>query len=72
VVSERACSWTAEFGSVTGTGIAEILTDREEVEKGLTILMQQYSDAEYDFSGEDLDRVVVIRVDVQEMTGKES
>jgi nitroimidazol reductase NimA-like FMN-containing flavoprotein (pyridoxamine 5'-phosphate oxidase superfamily) len=72
VVSERACSWTAEFGSVTGTGIAEILTDREELEKGLTVLMKQYSDEDYDFSGEDLDGVVVIRVDIEEMTGKES
>jgi hypothetical protein len=72
VVSERACSWTAEFSSVTGTGKAEILTDREEVEKGLTILMQQYSDEDYDFSGEDLSEVIVIKVDIQEMTGKES
>ncbi len=72
VVSERACSWTAEFSSVTGTGKAAILTDRSEKEKGLTVLMSQYSDEKYDFSDEDLDGVVVIRVDVQEMTGKTS
>jgi len=72
VVSERACSWTAEFSSVTGTGKAEILNDREEVEKGLTILMQQYSDAEYDFSDENLDGIVIIRVEIEEMTGKSS
>ena len=72
VVSERACSWTAEFSSVTGTGKAAILTDRAVKEKGLTVLMSQYSDEKYDFSDEDLDGVVVIRVEVQEMTGKSS
>ena len=72
VVSERACSWTAEFSSVTGTGKAAILTDRAGKEKGLTVLMSQYSDEKYDFSDEDLDGVVVIRVEVQEMTGKSS
>ena len=72
VVSERACSWTAEFSSVTGTGKAAILTDRAGKEKGLTVLMSQYSDEKYDFSDEDLDGVVVIRVEVKEMTGKSS
>jgi len=70
VVSERACSWTAEFSSVTGTGKAAILTDRAGKEKGLTVLMSQYSDEKYDFSDEDLDGVVIIRVEINEMTGK--
>ena len=72
VVNERACSWTAEFRSVTGTGKARILTDRAEKEKGLAVLMAQYSEERYDFSGEDLDGVVVIKVEIEEMTGKSS
>ena len=72
VVSERACSWTAEFSSVTGTGKAAILTDRAVKEKGLTVLMSQYSDEKYDFSDEELDGVVVIRVEIEEMAGKSS
>jgi nitroimidazol reductase NimA-like FMN-containing flavoprotein (pyridoxamine 5'-phosphate oxidase superfamily) len=72
VVNERACSWTAEFSSVTGTGKAEILIDRAEKEKGLAVLMSQYSDEKYDFSDEDLDGVDVIKVEIEEMTGKKS
>lgn len=72
VTNERACSWTARFRSVTGTGKASILTDRQEKEKGLTVLMSQYSNCEYDFSQENLDRVVVIKVRVEGMTGKSS
>ena len=72
VPGERACSWTARFASVTGTGRARIITDREGKEKGLKILMAQYSDDGYDFSEEDLAGVVVIRVEVDSLVGKSS
>jgi nitroimidazol reductase NimA-like FMN-containing flavoprotein (pyridoxamine 5'-phosphate oxidase superfamily) len=69
---EKACSWTAKYSSVIGTGKASILEDRVEKEKGLAILMAQYSKDEFDFTDENLDGVVVIKVEVQEMTGKSS
>ena len=72
VKGEKACSWTARFTSVIGTGTAEVITDKGEKEKGMSILMSQYSDNEYDFSEVDLTGVVVIRVEVEEMTGKAS
>jgi len=70
VMNERVCSWTAKFTSVIGAGKAEIITDRAGKEKGLAVLMGQYSNEEYDFSGEDLDGVVIIKVTIEEMTGK--
>ncbi len=72
VENERACSWTARLSSVIGTGRARIVTEKREVEKGLTVLMAQYSDKTYDFSGEDLDGVVIIRVEIETLTGKSS
>jgi len=72
VTGERACSWTAEFSSVIGTGKASILEDRAGKEQGLAILMAQYSDEKYDFSEENLDGIVIIKVEVQGMTGKSS
>ena len=69
---EKACSWTAKYSSVIGTGKASILEDRVEKEKGLAILMAQYSEEEYDFSDEKLDGVVVIKVEIEGMTGKSS
>jgi nitroimidazol reductase NimA-like FMN-containing flavoprotein (pyridoxamine 5'-phosphate oxidase superfamily) len=72
VVSERACSWTAEFSSVIGTGTAVILEDRAGKEKGLSVLMGQYSDEKYDFTEESLEGFVVIRVEVKTLTGKSS
>ena len=72
VPGERACSWSTQYSSVTGTGKAEIITDREEKEKGLAVLMRQYSEEEFDFSEEKLDGAVVIRVEIATVMGKSS
>ncbi|MCJ7499356.1 pyridoxamine 5'-phosphate oxidase family protein [bacterium] len=72
IKGEKACSWTAKYTSVIGTGKAVIISDRAGKEEGLSILMKQYSDEDYNFSGENLDGVVIIRVEVVEMTGKSS
>ena len=72
VKGEKACSWTAKYTSVIGTGRASIVDDRAGKEEGLSILMKQYSDEDYDFSGENLDGIVIIKVEVEEMTGKSS
>lgn len=72
VTAKNACSWSARYTSVSGTGKAEIITDRVGIEGGLKILMAQYSEEEYDFEEERLDGVVVIKVEIEKMTGKES
>ena len=72
VKGEKACSWTAKYTSVIGTGKASIVDDRAGKEEGLSNLMKQYSEEDYDFSGENLDGIVIIKVEVEEMTGKSS
>ena len=68
----KGCSWSASYRSVIGTGKASIFTEPAEKNEGLKILMAQYSDREYEFSDSDLERIVVIRVDIEEMSGKGS
>jgi len=72
VKGEKACSWSSNYCSVTGTGKARILTSREEVENGLEILMGHYSEEEFDFTGMKLDNIVIIRVEIGTLTGKSS
>jgi len=72
VKGEKACSWTAKYSSVIGTGTAAVIRDKSEKEKGMSILMKQYSDREFDFSEVDLSDVVVIRVEVETLIGKSS
>ena len=70
--AESACGWSTRYRSVTGCGKAVIVDDVEGKREGLSVLMSQYSEREYDLSGADLDGMVVIRVDIEEMKGKES
>ena len=72
VRGEKACSWSAKYSCVIGTGKARILTDPEDKKKGLAILMGQYSNEESDFAGIDLENVAVIRVEIETLTGKSS
>jgi nitroimidazol reductase NimA-like FMN-containing flavoprotein (pyridoxamine 5'-phosphate oxidase superfamily) len=67
---KKPCSWEFRYRSVICTGIAQFLEDPDEKRNGLNCIMQHYGAAEYPFTGADLDRVCVIRVAVQEMTGK--
>jgi nitroimidazol reductase NimA-like FMN-containing flavoprotein (pyridoxamine 5'-phosphate oxidase superfamily) len=72
VRSEKACSWSTEYSSVTGTGRAAVLSDPEEIRRGLKVLMGQYSNGEYDFDEMQLRDVVVIKVEIEEVEGKKS
>ncbi len=68
---ETACTYTMEYQSVVGQGTLTELTAWEEKRKGLLALMRQYApEREFTLSDEAVDSVAVLRLDVQNMTGK--
>lgn len=72
VKGDRACSWGMRYRSVIGFGHAEILTDPAATQHGLNCIMQQYHGGVHEFAEAELKNVVVIRIDVEAMTGKTS
>lgn len=70
--ADKPCSWSISFKSIIGTGNAVIVEDAEEKTRGLAAVMAQYSDGTYDFPGSAVEKTLVIRVDILEMTGKKS
>lgn len=67
---EKACYSTMEFDSICGNGSIEIVGDDEKIH-ALTMLMQQYSDKkEIVFDDKVLKAVTVLRMTVNEITGK--
>lgn len=64
------CSWGMRYRSVIGYGTAEFLTDPQGKRDGLNCIMQHYGGGSHDFSQEDLDRVTVIRIRLDSVTGK--
>ena len=66
------CRCTAKYRSVTGTGRAFILDDDEEKSQGLRLIMKQYGMKIFDFPKTRLDKTLVVRVDINSITGKKS
>ncbi len=72
VGGDEPCGWTAKYRSVIGVGRACILQKDEEKAHGLKVIMEQYSEKDFNFPKERLDSVLVVRIDVESITGKKS
>lgn len=70
--SKIACEWSVEYKSVIAFGKAALVNGREEKEDALKTIMAQYSGKNFEFPAENLDRTVVIKMTVEQMTGKQS
>ena len=69
--AKSACGYSAEFQSVIGTGILELVNDKEEKIIGLNSIMKQASGrSEWHYEEKMLDRVAVFRLRVDTMTCK--
>ncbi len=67
-----ACEWGAEYKSVIGTGIAGFIDDAAQKKKALDIIMSQYSGSFFEYSEETLAKTAIIKIDIEEMTGKQA
>ncbi len=72
VEAEQACGWSIRYQSVIGFGTASEVEDAAEKERALTLLMEQYSDRRFTLPAHAIDRTAIIRLDIREMTGKQS
>jgi nitroimidazol reductase NimA-like FMN-containing flavoprotein (pyridoxamine 5'-phosphate oxidase superfamily) len=71
--SDIACKWTTKYRSVMGMGKAVLIETPGEKEEALSVIMRHYSKAAaYHFDKSLVDRTVVIRVDIESVTGKKS
>ncbi len=73
VTGEAACSWGMKYKSVIGFGQAYFIEGADEKIKALNILMNKYSGrGSYAFANDALDKVLVIGVRIQTMSGKKA
>jgi len=66
----KPCGFTAHFQSVIGYGRAVIVEDQAEKMLGLTLLMRHYGSDKSEFPREIVDKTLVVRIDIDSMTGK--
>jgi nitroimidazol reductase NimA-like FMN-containing flavoprotein (pyridoxamine 5'-phosphate oxidase superfamily) len=67
---ERACDWGLSYRSVIGWGRAALIEDPEAKVAGLNAIMGHYGGAPGQYTPAELDRVALIRIDLERITGK--
>jgi len=69
--AEEACDWAMKYMSVIGMGRACILEKDEEKSHGLRLITKRYAGDELSFPKSELDKTLVVRVDIESVTGKQ-
>lgn len=69
---DDACKWTFSYESAIGFGTIHELHSKEEINKGLNVIMRQYSGREWVFTEEKLNNIRVWRIEINSITGKRS
>ncbi|HEG43991.1 hypothetical protein LCGC14_3039720 [marine sediment metagenome] len=72
VKADKACGWGMKFKSVIGFGKAVFIEDVELKRKGLDVIMRQYSDGAFEYPAKRIEDIVIIKVEIESMTGKQS
>ena len=70
--NKEACQWGMDFKSVIGEGNAVLVDDVQEKNHAMGVIMAQYSNRQFHFSGENMEKTGVIKVSITRMTGKKS
>jgi nitroimidazol reductase NimA-like FMN-containing flavoprotein (pyridoxamine 5'-phosphate oxidase superfamily) len=70
VTAEQACKWGAKYESVMGSGTAEIVDDLEAKKEALEWIMRQYGNGTWAFPEKILQKTLILRVRILEISGK--
>lgn len=71
--NDNPCAWSVRYESVVGFGTAHKVEDQDERLKGLRLIMEHYAGpGQYEFPSPNLARTAVVRVEIDEMTGRRS
>lgn len=72
VEGDEACRWGIRYQSVIGFGRAQEIKDLAAKETALTYIMAHYSERTFSFPSDMVERVAVIKVEIESLTGKQS
>lgn len=72
IKSDNACDWGMKYKSVIGFGTASFIEDFESKCRALDIITQHYSGESFDFPEAKIKNTVIIKVNIEHMTGKYS
>jgi nitroimidazol reductase NimA-like FMN-containing flavoprotein (pyridoxamine 5'-phosphate oxidase superfamily) len=72
IKSQNPCDWDVKYCSVIGSGRAFIIEEFEGKTKALNIIAGHYSSDGFEYQKNSVDNVTVIKVEIENLTGKRS
>jgi len=72
IPADKTCSFGMKYLSVIGFGKASFIDDEKEKQKALDIIMRQYSGDAGGYTEDFLQHILVIKVQINSITGKQS
>jgi len=72
VSNETPCKWSMKYRSVIGVGKASLIDDPESKRKALDSIMQHYAGRPSGYSAASMEKILIIKVEIESMTGKSS
>jgi nitroimidazol reductase NimA-like FMN-containing flavoprotein (pyridoxamine 5'-phosphate oxidase superfamily) len=72
VTGDTPCQWSVRYRSVIGFGKARLLEGIEEKRKALDVILAHYGGVSDDYGEGAVDKVAVIEVRIENLTGKQS
>jgi nitroimidazol reductase NimA-like FMN-containing flavoprotein (pyridoxamine 5'-phosphate oxidase superfamily) len=72
VPGKTSCGWTARYRSVIGFGQARLLEDATQKRRALDVILAHYGQGPYEYPQRAIDKVAVIEVEIESVTGKQS
>ena len=72
IKSAKACKWGMKYRSVIGYGKASFITNDDLKRQAFDIIMNQYENGAFTYEDALISSTVIIKVDIESMTGKAS
>ncbi len=72
VRKETACKFSMRYTSVIGFGRARLLDDPQEKQAGLDVIVRHYGAEPVAYGAEALEKLAVLRIEIEEMTCKQA
>ena len=72
VKARQVCDWGMSYKSVIGFGKGVFIDDVESKRRALDIIMAHYSDKEFEYSEKAVSKTIIVKVEIESMTGKKS
>ena len=69
--ADKACDYSTRFRSLVAFGRARIVEEAAGKRRALQLLMEKYSGRSFAFSNREIEKVAIVEIRIEEVTGKQ-